>query len=78
MKDEAIDIATKVPMAFAVGGLVAVLVDEKVRNILLRGGMGGDGGTGGADGIGALIEGLRDNGWLHIVFQYDNAVGFNA
>ncbi|KAF7865798.1 hypothetical protein EAF04_005963 [Stromatinia cepivora] len=62
-KAERISFAKKIPVAFAVAGLIGVVVDAKIRDVLLRGGRGkgGEGSEGGgeghAGGMGMLIWG---------------------
>ncbi|CAD6441658.1 403c4379-5d5f-4c86-b16a-0481e5ca0e0d-CDS [Sclerotinia trifoliorum] len=50
-KAERINLAKKIPVAFAVVGLIAVVADAKIRDILLRRGGGGErGGNWGMEG----------------------------
>jgi len=70
----------KIPVALAVGGVIGVVVDEKIREKLLRrgkGGKGGDGDGGDLGGMPALVMGPRNKTWQDdIVFQFEDAVGF--
>ncbi|KAF7944457.1 hypothetical protein EAE96_010849 [Botrytis aclada] len=79
-KGEKITFGKRIPIVFAVGGVLGVVVDETIRDKLLRGGKGGEGGDGdGGDmnGMQALVMGPRNKRWWDdIVFQLDDAVGF--
>ncbi|KAF5871111.1 uncharacterized protein Bfra_007624 [Botrytis fragariae] len=80
IKGEKIAFGKRVPIALAVGGIIGVVADEKIREKLLRrgkGGEGGDGDGGDVNGMPALIMGPRNKRLTDdIVFQLEDAVGF--
>ncbi|CCD56036.1 hypothetical protein ACHAP3_008953 [Botrytis cinerea] len=80
IKGEKMTLGKKIPVALAVGGVIGVVVDEKIREKLLRrgkGGKGGDGDGGDLGGMPALVMGPRNKTWQDdIVFQFEDAVGF--